>query len=287
MMDDFGSELEEIRREIVESRALSIKTNNLVNALAADVNSIAKRQQGYERRMVMHSSVTYVVSIAGLLLLGKVFVDARVESVRTDTRQRSEELEELTKQAESAKQRLDRSLKDNKRAHELYQFVRQDKHLDLLKAAEEIAGLELTRVEADVFATAQERARNELSRNEYLEGLDFIRTGRWHEAEQALSMALKYQPTAPHGPNARFQLARALKALGKQRNAIPLLVSLSEASPDKDLMDEAALLLAECQIDIEAYNDAKATLRTFIRRFPNSPMVHDVRMKLASIQMRH
>ena len=68
MMDDFGSELEEIRREIVESRALSIKTNNLVNALAADVNSIAKRQQGYERRMVMHSSVTYVVSIAGLLL---------------------------------------------------------------------------------------------------------------------------------------------------------------------------------------------------------------------------
>ena len=28
-------ELEEIKREIVESRALTIKTNNLVNALAA------------------------------------------------------------------------------------------------------------------------------------------------------------------------------------------------------------------------------------------------------------
>lgn len=287
MMDDFGNELEEIRREIVESRALSIKTNNLVNALAADVNSIAKRQQGYERRMVMHSSVTYVVSIAGLLLLGKVFVDARVESVRTDTQKRSEELTELTREAQSAKDRLERNLKDAKRSHELYQLIRQEKHLDLLKATEEIATLDLSRVEAAVFSAAQERARNELSRDEYLEGLDFIRTGRWHEAEQALSMALKYQPTAPHAANARFQLARALKALGKQRDAIPLLVNLSEASPDKDLMDEAALLLAECQLDIEAYNDAKATLRTFIRRFPNSPMIHDVRMKLASLQMRH
>ena len=43
-------DLEEIKREIVESRSLTIKTNNLVNALAADLKSIAKRQQGYERQ---------------------------------------------------------------------------------------------------------------------------------------------------------------------------------------------------------------------------------------------
>ena len=57
MMDDFGNELEEIRREIVESRSLSIKTNNLVNALSADVNSIAKRQQNYERGLKWNSAV--------------------------------------------------------------------------------------------------------------------------------------------------------------------------------------------------------------------------------------
>ena len=34
-MDDFGEELEEIKREIVESRSLTIKTNNLVNGLSA------------------------------------------------------------------------------------------------------------------------------------------------------------------------------------------------------------------------------------------------------------
>jgi TolA-binding protein len=286
MIDDFGNELEEIRREIVESRALSIKTNNLVNALSADLNSIAKRQQGYERRMVVHSSVTYAVSIAGLLLLGKVFVDARVDAVRAETQNRNEELTLLTKEAQQAKSSVERHHKSQKRAQELYELVRRDKYLDLLKAAEEIDGLELSRMEREVFASALEQARNELSRSEYLEGLDYIRTGRWHEAEQSLSLALKYKPTGSHTANGRLQLARALKALGKQREAIPILLNLSEASPDKELMDEAAMLLAECQIDMEAFNDAIGTLRTFVRRFPNSPLIHDARMKLANVQSR-
>lgn len=287
MIDDFGNELEEIRREIVESRALSIKTNNLVNALSADLNSIAKRQQGYERRMIVHSSVTYAVSIAGLLLLGKVFVDARVDAVRAETKNRSEELSLLTKEAERAKETWERHLKSQKRSQELYELVRREKHLDLLKAAEEIEALDLSRVEREVFASALEEARNELSHREYLEGLDYIRTGRWHEAEQSLALALKYKPTGAHTANGRLQLARALKALGKQREAVPILLNLSEASPDKELMDEAAMLLAECQIDMEAYNDAIGTLRTFLRRFPNSPLIHDARMKLANIQNRH
>lgn len=287
MIDDFGNELEEIRREIVESRALSIKTNNLVNALSADLNSIAKRQQGYERRMIVHSSVTYAVSIAGLLLLGKVFVDARVEAVRAETKNRSEELSTLTKEAERAKEVWERHIKGQKRSQELYEFVRREKYLDLLKAADEIEALDLSRVEREVFSAALEQARNELSHREYLEGLDYIRTGRWHEAEQSLSLALKYKPTGSHTSNGRLQLARAFKALGKQREAVPILLNLSEASPDKELMDEAAMLLAECQIDMEAYNDAIGTLRTFIRRFPNSPLIHDARMKLADIQIRH
>ncbi|HQK20995.1 MAG TPA: hypothetical protein PLJ27_26265, partial [Polyangiaceae bacterium] len=62
-MDDFDDELREIKREIIESRGLVIKTNNLTNALAADIKSIAKRQQGYERRIVWNSATAYVVFV--------------------------------------------------------------------------------------------------------------------------------------------------------------------------------------------------------------------------------
>jgi TolA-binding protein len=52
-------------------------------------------------------------------------------------------------------------------------------------------------------------------------------------------------------------------------------------------MDDATYLLALCQIDVEAYNDAKTTLRTFIRRFPKSPNLNDGRSKLADLQIHH
>ena len=40
-MHEVEDELREIKREIIESRALVIKTNNLTNALSADIKSIA------------------------------------------------------------------------------------------------------------------------------------------------------------------------------------------------------------------------------------------------------
>jgi len=52
-------------------------------------------------------------------------------------------------------------------------------------------------------------------------------------------------------------------------------------------MDDATFLLAECLIDIQAWNDAKSTLRSFIRRFPDSSFINDARMALADLSLKH
>ena len=64
-------------------------------------------------------------------------------------------------------------------------------------------------------------------------------------------------------------------------------MQLSEASADKEVMDEATLTLAEAELSIQAWNDAKNTLRAFIRRFPNSPHINDARAKLAEVSLYH
>jgi glutamate dehydrogenase/leucine dehydrogenase len=56
-MADVDDEIRDIKREIIESRALVIKTSNVLSALAADVKSIAKRQANYERRISWNSWV--------------------------------------------------------------------------------------------------------------------------------------------------------------------------------------------------------------------------------------
>jgi TolA-binding protein len=286
-MDEFGDELEEIKREIVESRSLTIKTNNLVNALAADVKSIAKRFQGYERRLTWNSATAYAVFVATVLFAGKVVLDARVDAIRAQTKDTHDLADKQDKDLKTLQQREEARTRTERRAAEYYGLIVAGKRREIIDQFDEVSHLDLSRVERQVFEAALERAKNELSLIAYQTGLDHVRTARWHEAEQALRESLSEKSNAAHSSEARYQLAVALRALGRQRDAIPMLIELSESSPDKEVVDDATFLLAQCQVDIEAWNDAKTTLRTFIRRFPTSSHLNEARAKLAELQLFH
>lgn len=280
-------ELEEIKREIVESRSLSIKTNNLVNALAADVKSIAKRQQGYERRVFVNSATAYAVTIAVILVFVKLAWDIRLDTVRDESRESREHVVQLEKELKALQTREEERARVNRRASEFYQLIAHSKRRELIEKFPEVIKLDLSPTERSVFEAAAERARNELSLIAYQNGLDHARMGRFHEAQQAFRESLKYQAGAAHSPQANLELARSLVKLSMHRDAIPILMQLSESSVDKEVMDEATISLAEAQLDIQAWNDAKNTLRAFIRRFPNSTRVNEAKSKLAQVQLSH
>ena len=77
------------------------------------------------------------------------------------------------------------------------------------------------------------------------------------------------------------------RKLRKQKDAIPLLTSLSESNIDKELQDDALEQLAWCQTEIEAYNDAKNTWRTLIHRFPDSHYTPEAKLQLAQLSLMH
>lgn len=286
-MDDFGEELEEIKREIVESRALTIKTNNLVNGLSADIHGIGKRQQGYERSLKF-SSVGFYAVVLGLVLTGaKVVVDARVDAERTAAKELKDNVERLEKEIKLLQAREEARAQAERRATEFQELVASQNRAEVIKRWPEISKLDLTRTERVTFERAVERFRNEMSVISYHAGLDHIRAQRWHEAERALRASLESKEDAAHADEARYQLARALKTLGRQREAITILIELSEGSATREVTDDATLLLAQAQIDIEAWNDAKNTLRNFVRRFPSSPNRNQARTELAKLKLDH
>jgi TolA-binding protein len=88
--------------------------------------------------------------------------------------------------------------------------------------------------------------------------------------------------------NVKLGLADAYRHLGRQRDAILLLVQLTDASTsDKDLQDDALYLLAYCQQEIQAWNDAKATWKSLIHRFPDSHFTPEARLQLAQLSVFH
>ena len=287
MIDEFDEELRELKREIIETRGLIIKTNNLTNALSADLKSIAKRQQGYERRLVWNSATAYIVFVLVVFVALKLAWDARVDAVRAETEQTRQAVDRMSRELKEAQKRDEERAKAEAHAGSFYELIRQGKRAEVVEQFEALNKEPLTKTELAVFADAVDRARGELSIAAYHQGLDHARVGRWHEAAQSLEESLRYKDDASHAPLARYNLADAYRHLARQRDAIPLLIQLSEASADKEVMDDATFLLAQCLIDIQAWNDAKNTLRSFSRRFSDSPYMNQVRAQLADISLHH
>ena len=286
-LDELDEELRDIKREIIESRGLIIKTNNLTNALAADLKSIGKRQQSFERRAFWNSAAANLLFVIVVMAVVKFAWDARVEAVTTETRQARGRIEKLEQELSVVHEEAEARTRAESAATSFYELLRAGKQRELIDAFENVRKEKLTRAERSIFQDAVNRAKAQLSVNAYHEGLEHVRAGRWHEAVVALEEALRFDDGATHSPSAQLNLARGYRRLNRQRDAIPILMKLSEASADAEILDDAMFLLAESLIDIQAWNDAKTTLRTFIRRYPKSAYINDALMALADLSLKH
>lgn len=286
-MDRFDDELREIKREIVESRGLVIKTNNLTNALAADLKTISKRQIAFERRAIWNSAGANLLFVIVVVVVVKLAWDARIDVVQADTRNAKDKVTKLENDIKEMQQRIDDRIRAESAAAAFHELIRAGRKQEIIDGFEALRKEPLSRAEVAFFTDAVDLARADLSVKSYQSGLDHLRTGRWHEAAVAFEDAIRLKESASHVPSARLQLARAYRKLSRQRDAIPILMQLSEASPDREIVDDAMFLLGECLVDIQAWNDAKTTLRGFIRRFPDSSYINDARMALADISLKH
>ncbi len=286
-VDEFDEELRDIKREIIESRGLIIKTNNLTNALAADMKSIGKRQQGSERRAFWNSAAANLLFVVVVLGVVKVAWDFRAESDQRDLKRARAEVARLNDERDVSSAAANERGRAESAAVAFYELVRAGKKKEIVDGFEKLQKEKLTAAERAFFSDEVQRAKSQLAVTAYHAGLDHLRLGRWPEAVASLHESLRYDDTGTQAPAARLSLAQGLRRLNRQSEAIPILVKLSEASADPEILDDAAYLLAECLVDIQAYNDAKNALRTFVRRYPQSPFYNDARMTLADLEAKH
>ncbi|MDP8999640.1 MAG: tetratricopeptide repeat protein [Myxococcota bacterium] len=286
-MHDLDDELREIKREIIESRGLVIKTNNLTNALSADIKSISKRQQAYERRLWLNSATAYVVFVVMVFAAFKVAVDARVEAIEATSKHLRDESARYKQELDELKQREGDRHAAELEAAKFYNLVREGRRVDVVKGWDAVKTRPLTKAEAQFLGDAVDKARTEQATLLYLQGMESFRLQRWQEAVTAFEESLRFDDAGAISPQTKLELSSAYRKLHKQKDAIPLLLQLAEPGIDKEVQDDALEQLAWCQTEIEAYNDAKNTWRTLLRRFPDSHFAPEAKLALQTLTQNH
>ncbi len=285
-MLEADEEIGEIKKEIIESRGLIIKTNNLVNSLGADNKSIARRQAGYERRFNWNGAVAYAI-FATLCFVGlKLASDAQIREIEAEMTSLEAQVGELRHElAEETRRAEERARAENK-AGRFYDLIRQQKRAEVVEQYESIAQENLSRAEREFFRDTHDRFRLDLSVAAYQGGLDLMRTGRYAEAAEKFQESIRLKDDAAHIPAVKYHLARALRRLGRQSEAMVYARQVVEQEVDRDLQPDAMWLFSRCAEELEDLDTARESLRTLIRRWPRSQLARDARPHLRELRLR-
>ncbi len=229
--------LEELARlceEVVNTRNVTIKTDNVIKNLSAEVKAITDKQAHQERRSFINSVGAYflfVILIAGGLYLS---FDARLEKYAAD-------------RALFAKTEADYKLRISELEAELGQWKQIERELlefeRLVRDGnKEQAVAKFSRLRRVRFAGLLEdlivRFKAEVAQDKYDRGLELFEQGSFDKADEAFLKSLEYNEERKYlGTLLYFQGMSALRLKDFPRAAELLRKALTFRHPRKTLAD--------------------------------------------------
>lgn len=271
-------EIREIKKEIVEIRSLAIRTNNLTAAFGSDLKTVARKQQGYERRMLWNSAVAYVLFVVLIFVGLKMAYDVRVSQDEEKIDRLQQEKADLKQQIEKNRPQQTRETR-NEAAEaaisSVYEFYRNENYEQVLAQWDRLRaeGIDnhLKPNERSIFRDLVTQSRSRLSFERFQRGLQAIHEERWQDAETELRQAISLDRASPYVTRVQYQLSEVLKAEGRCEEAITILQALIEADLDRDMADEYHLSVADCHERMRQFDKALSLYLQFAEKFENYP----------------
>lgn len=114
--------------------------------------------------------------------------------------------------------------------------------------------------------------------------LELIRAGKIPEASVAFGGFIKSYPQSGYLPSARFWLGNALYANRDYKEAISQFRQVLLETPNHLRAPEAALSIANCQIELRETKAARKTLEDLLKNYPQSEAAPAAKERLSRIR---
>jgi len=282
-MRDVDDEVRQIKKEIVESRGLIIKTNNLVNTLGADIKSIAKRQAGYERRLNWNSGVAIavigVISFAGL----KLYFDAQTGGMRSEMSAAEITVEELRGDLGDEVRRASDRASAAAKAAKYYDLIRARNRAEVVRGYPAMAKEALSAAEAAVFRDVEQQFRQDLSLDAYQKGLASVDSKKYSAGIKRFEEAIALHPNGSQIPAVRHALALALRKEKRSAEALVFAQQVADQTTDGALQPDGWWLVALCARDVGDLDTSRDALKLLIKKWPRSALSRDARPLLREV----
>jgi TolA-binding protein len=287
MATDTDKSLDDIRREVIESRNLVIKTDNLLKNLHAELKLVGKRQEDFERRQWISSGVAYLGFLA-LCVAGAFLVSsARTSNAAAEKERLDKQVGELTQKIDQQKNEMQASQASEQRAAEVYRQMTTGVGDDRLRAVDALARLDTKTLSPFAQRALQDRAtliRKEVGGGMLERGRKAYLKNEWGPAAEEMQRFLALNPPEDEAWEATYALGYSLFQLHKIDQALPLLEKYAGGDKKLKNRDYAMLMLVQVYDQTGQKDKGTELCRDALNQYPNSEFANGFRMRLKRVE---
>jgi tetratricopeptide (TPR) repeat protein len=276
---------DEIRREVIESRNLVIKTDNLLKSLHAELKTVSKRQEDFERRTLFSSAAAYVL-LAGLCLgLSYFYFSARGASEVADRKRVEAQLTEARTDLQKMQATQAAAARNKSQALEVHRQLLQARGEQRLKAVEAYKALDaalLSDLEKWALSERATAISQELGQSSFERGKAAFRRNEYSLAVQDLERFLSLNPSVEEALDAQFFLGAAYSQMRKPQQVIVHLGKFVESDRKSKTRDYAMLLLSQAYEQTQQFEKAIEVARAAIAAYPSSEFLPGLKARLSA-----
>lgn len=274
----------EIKREIVETHNLIIKTDNLVKNLAADIRQIQKKQEAYERKYIFNSVVAYVIFVVIVFAGLYVAFDAKVGAERKEREIVEEKLKKSQADLDEVREKQAQFSRQARLAEQFLRLQKEGRDLEALGAVEGVDAKVISQAFARLLSDQVAAVKTRLCERLVEEARGLSTKGDGEGALRELDRALSVQPSGTVLAKVQALRANILLRLNRSGRAAEAFLAAFEADP-KAPSAEGLLMSAGNALELSGdVPRAIEVLRRWLSEFPGSPAAAQVRARVIRLE---
>lgn len=277
----------DMRRELIETRNLSIKADHALRGLTVEMKALGRRLEAGERRTALNSIASYVLfaalSFAGMFL----FFRAAIERNEVDHRLVEEKQEQNQRRLADLEAEIERRRQSERESYAFLELLQSGRRDEVVERFAAIQGRLTDRATLELFRREVDRTRQEVAQDAFREGIKAAKAENWERARDSLLRSLTYVEQATYTPTLRYQLAESLYHLRDWSAAEPHYAAVIESNAlSRNDTILAVYHRAECLERSGRSSESAAVYRTFAQRYDYHPWASSALQKAASLDRR-
>lgn len=280
---ELKARVDELARQVVETRNQMIKHTNAVGNLVAEVREISRIHEQQRRRMLINSVGAYSLFLVIVGAASYLLYQAKVEGLALEKnavrRQHAATLTKLDQLRAEARKRRETET----RAMEFYQLIRRKQTAKVLAKYADIAHLPLTRVEAALFESWVNGRKSTLAYSSYAAGMRAIDEKNWKRAVLQFERSLDFLPNPPHAASLHYYRGIALGKLGNYQQAALALERARDLKAERLVSKQLPYHLGGIYELLGRREQAATVYRAYLKRHPKGLIARAARARLHAL----